>query len=90
MHCVVDLLQANGSTLSNLTHKFAALGAHGRFPNNIERDLSNILKLPISPIWIDIPIRSPEDRSTLQLMKVPILLPHEVYHYLHEPWICMS
>ena len=70
--------------MSPLTHKFAALGAHGRYPSNIERDLCNLLRLPVAPLWVEVPIRSSSDRSTLELMKVPMLLPHEVYHYLYE------
>ena len=31
--------------MSPLTHKFAALGAHGRYPGNIERYLCNLLRL---------------------------------------------
>ena len=78
--------QANVSKLSPLTHKFANLGAAGKFPNNIERDLSSLLKLPVTPVWINIPIRSATDRATLETMKVPLVLPHEMYHYLYEPW----
>jgi hypothetical protein len=74
-----------GGKLSPLTHRFAALGAHGKFPNNIERDLATLLQLPVSPIWITIPVRSPTNRETLETMKVPVLLPHEIYNYLYEP-----
>ena len=77
--------QANGSKLSPLTHKFANLGTAGKHPSNIERDLSSLLRLPVTPIWVEIPVRSAVDRSTLEVMKVPVLLPHEVYHYLYVP-----
>ena len=69
--------------MSELTCKFAKLGSSGKFPNNIERDLSNMLKLPVSALWISIPTKDLETRSKVTTMKVPILLPHEVYHYLY-------
>lgn len=73
-----------------MTHRFAALGSHGRYPNNCERDLSKLLQLPVSPLWINVPIRDPADRSSLTSSKCPVLLPHEVYHYLFETWICLA
>ena len=69
--------------MSELTCKFAKLGKAGKFPNNIERDLSNLLKLPVSPLWITIPAKDQETRSKVTTMKVPILLPHQLYHYLY-------
>ena len=77
--------QAHGGQLSELTHRMARLGTGGKFPNNAERDLANLLHLPIIPYWINIVVRNPTDRKSTATMRCPILFPHEVYHYLHEP-----
>ena len=69
--------------MSELTCRFARLGSSGKFPNNIERDISNLLKLPVTPLWITIPAKDQETRSKVTTMKVPILLPHQLYHYLY-------
>lgn len=81
---VLVSLQAHGGKLSELTHRMASLGANGKFQNNIERDLANLLQLPIQPYWIHIPVKDPT-RKEVTSMRCPILLPHEVYHYLYEP-----
>ena len=59
------------------------LGKSGKFPNNIERDLSNLLRLPLNPFYVKIPIRDPECRSKVTSMVLPVFLPHQMYHYLH-------
>lgn len=63
----------------------ACLGASGKFPNNVERDLANLLHIPIQPYWIQVPVKDPSTRKEVTSMRCPILLPHEVYHYLYEP-----
>lgn len=82
---VLVALQAHGGQLSELTHRMARLGASGKFPNNVERDLANLLQIPIQPYWIQIPVKDPSTRKEVTSMRCPILLPHEVYHYLYEP-----
>ena len=78
--------QAHGGTMSGLTQKLASLGAYGRYPNNIERDLFRVLELPISPYYVELPTRSQSNREDVILTRVPMLLPHELYHYLYDPW----
>ena len=56
-------------------------------PANIERDLYTTLKLPVTPYWIEVPIRDPVDRTGLKMKRIPLLLPHEMYHYLFESWL---
>lgn len=77
-------LQACGGQLSELTQRMARLGAGGKFPNNVERDLANLLQVPIQPYWIQIPVKD-ATRKEVTSMRCPTLLPHEVYHYLYEP-----
>lgn len=81
-------LKANGSSLSPLTERMARLGASGRHPQNIERDLCKLLQLPLVPFWITIPVRAPDNRQTLTSLKMPVILPHELYHYLFESCPC--
>lgn len=74
----------NGGEMSQLTHKMASLGKFGKYPSNVERDLTSLLALPVSPFWIDIPVRDAGSRSRIITMRLPLLLPHELYHYLHD------
>lgn len=85
-----NLLKEHGGEMSELTLKFAKLGSCGKFPNNIERDLSNLLQLPLNPLWVQLPIRDPSSRNKIILEKFPILLPHQIYHWLHDTWSCLS
>ncbi len=80
--------KANGGRMSPLTQKLARLGSSGKHPGNIERDLHHALQLPIPFFWVDIPVRSDLDRNTVELASLPILLPHQVYHYLFEAGLC--
>lgn len=65
--------------------KMSRLGASGKFPNNIERDLVKLLELPAPPIWVEIPIRCDTNRRDIKLQKFPVMCPHLLYHYLHAP-----
>ena len=56
--CAADLqraaaamIQESGGRASALTHKLAAAGSRGRYPNNIPRDISRALQLPLAPPW---------------------------------------
>lgn len=77
--------QAYGGNMSTLTQKLARLGSSGKFPNNVERDLFRLLKLPVFPYYVKLPTRSSSNRSDLELREIPLLLPHQVYHFLFEP-----
>ena len=70
--------------MSPLTRRLARLGAHGRYPNNIERDLFRVLELPVPVHHVEIPVKDAATRSNIVVMRAPILLPHEIYHYLFE------
>lgn len=70
--------------MSGLTQKLATLGASGKCPQNIERDLFRVLKLPVEPFYIQLPTRCQSNREDVILTRVPMLLPHEMYHYLFE------
>ena len=55
--CAADLQRAAeamireaGGKASHLTHKIASAGTHGKFPNNVPRDISRALRLPLE-IW---------------------------------------
>lgn len=74
--------EACGGELSELTHRIARIGARGKYPNNCERDLNALLKLPVEPFWITVPVRDPETRASVTALKVPLLLPHQLYGYL--------
>lgn len=76
--------------MSPLTVKFARLGSCGKFPNNIERDLGNLLQVPVHPLWVELPIRDPASRNKIITEKFPIMLPHEIYHWLHDTCSCLS
>ena len=76
-------LKEHGGELSELTIKMSKLGKSGKYPNNIERDLSNLLRLPLDPFYVTIPVRDPECRSKVTSMVVPMLLPHQLFHFLH-------
>jgi len=71
--------------MSTLTQKLAKLGCSGRYPSNIERDLFRLLELPISPYFVEMPVRSQANREDIILKRLPMLLPHELYHYLFVP-----
>ena len=71
--------------MSNLTQKLASLGNHGKHKQNIERDLFRVLNLPVSPYYVELPLRSQLNRAEVVLERVPMLLPHELYHYMFEP-----
>lgn len=86
----VWLVQAHGGTMSGLTKKLAGLGAGGRYPGNIERDLYRVLNLPIAPYYVELPTRCQNNRESIVLSRIPMLLPHELYHYLFEPWRLIS
>ncbi len=73
--------------MSTLTQKLARLGCSGKFPNNIERDMFRTLQLPVSPYFVKVTLRCPENRKDIQLTRVPMLLPHEMYHYLFDTGI---
>ena len=73
--------------MSGLTKKLASLGAHGRYPANMERDLFRVLKLPVDPYHVELPTRCQSNRQDVVLTRVPILLPHEMYHYLYDAWL---
>lgn len=80
-----QLVQAHGGTMSPLTQKLSKLGCCGKFPANIERDLYRVLELPVAPYWLDVPARSQRDRQAIEIKRIPLLLPHEMYHYLFDP-----
>lgn len=46
-HCTP--VQESAGHCSTLTKRIAAIGKHGRFPGNCERDLYNVLDLPLAP-----------------------------------------
>ena len=77
--------EANGGSMSRLTEKLARLGNSGKYPNNIERDLYRVLHLPITPYYVEVPIWCQSNRRDIKTKRIPILLPHELYHYLFEP-----
>ena len=58
------------------------MGGSGRWPNNVERDLVSLLKLPVAPIWIELPVRNDVNRKEIEVKKLPILCPHSLYDYL--------
>lgn len=68
-----------------LTRKLARLGCSGKYPANIERDLFRALNLPVQPFYVEVPVRCSTNREDVVLKHIPILLPHEMYHYLFEP-----
>lgn len=75
-----------GGNCSSMTRAIAQLGCHGRYPANCERDLFRLLDLPIEPFFIKIPVRDRSkvpgaSRRVVQL-RVPIILPHEILHYM--------
>lgn len=76
--------EAYGGTMSPLTQKLARLGCSGKFPNNVERDLFRALQLPVAPFFIKVPTRSPNNRADIELTRIPILLPHQMYHFLFD------
>ena len=76
--------QAYGSTLSPLTTKLARLGSSGKYPGNVERDLHRALELPIPVYWVEAPVRSLVDRRSVETAWLPMLLPHQIYHYLFD------
>ena len=48
------MIAESGGHASALTHRLAAAGGHGRYRNNINRDVSRAFKLPLeswSQIW---------------------------------------
>jgi len=77
-------VEANGGKMSPLTMKLARLGTSGKHPANIERDLHHALQLPVPIYWVDIPVRSDVDRKTVEVASLPLVLPHQYYHYLFE------
>jgi len=77
-------VKALGGTMSTLTQKLARLGCSGKYPANIERDLYAALHLPVSPYWLEVPARSQVNREDVEMRRIPLLLPHEMYHYLFE------
>ena len=81
MQCPVE---AYGGTVSTLTRKLASLGSHGKFPNNLERDLFRALELPIAPFYVDLPVRCQSNWEDIVLKRMPLLLPHQLYHYLFD------
>ena len=81
-------MEAYGGTVSTLTRKLASLGSHGKYPNNLERDLFRALDLPIAPYHVELPVRCQINREDVVLKRIPLLLPHQLYHYLFETWLC--
>ena len=81
----INAVEACGGTMSPLTQKLASLGCHGKYPANIERDLYKTLQLPVAPYWIEVPVRSQTNREDIEVKRIPMLLPHEMYHYLFDP-----
>jgi hypothetical protein len=79
-----------GGSLSPFTEKIAKLGACGKYPGNVERDLHNALEIPIPIYWLELPVRSLVDRKTLETAWLPMMLPHQIYHYLFEPLLFCS
>lgn len=75
--------EANKGGLSNLTRKIASLGNWGKWPQNIERDLTVLLQLPAAPLFLEIPVRSNINRKDVVMGKLPIIPPHALFHYLH-------
>lgn len=73
--------------MSTLTQKLATLGCSGRYPSNIERDLFRVLEVPVAPFFVKLPTRAQSNREDIELTRIPMLLPHEMYHYLFEPWM---
>jgi len=74
--------------MSTLTQKLAKIGGGGKFPSNMERDLYRVLELPIEPFHVDLPVRSQVNRKDIELKRIPMLLPHEMYHYMFEAcWV---
>ena len=73
--------------MSTLTQKLARLGASGKHPNNVERDLFRVLDLPVAPFYVLLPTKCQSNRKDVVLTRVPVLLPHQVYHYMFEAWL---
>lgn len=76
--------EAHGGRLSDLTVRLSKLGASGKHPSNIERDLYRVLDLSVPLFWVDIPIREQQNRSSIQTEWMPMILPHQLYHYIFE------
>ena len=83
-------LKALGGFLSPLTQKIAKIGSGGKYPGNVERDLHNVLNLPIPIYWLELPLRSLVDRKSLETAWVPMMLPHQIYHYLFDPLLYLE
>ena len=81
----MKLLEAHGGSVSTLTRNLAKLGSSGEYPNNIERDLYRVLHLPIAPYYVVLRRRCLSNREDIELKRIPLLLPHELYHYMFEP-----
>lgn len=48
-----------------------------------------MLDLCVPLFWLDIPIREQQNRSSIQVDWMPLILPHQLYHHLFETWILM-
>ena len=51
MFRVLQKDEESGGHVSDLTKRISAIGCHGKYPSNCERDLMNILELPVVP-WL--------------------------------------
>jgi hypothetical protein len=87
---VGNLVEAYGGTVSTLTRKLASLGCKGKYPNNVERDLFRALEVPVAPYYVEVPTRCQTDREKVVLKRIPLLLPHQLYHYMFEADACIS
>ena len=41
-------------------------------------------ELPIAPFYVDLPVRCQSNREDIVLKRMPLLLPHQLYHYLFD------
>ena len=95
---VAEAVEKDG-TLSNSTKKFANVGCHGRYPNNVERDYHRYIRKQglnagLEPYFVDCQIKNKSGVPTDG--RVPLLLPHETVHTLytldpldfHDRFVC--
>ena len=88
---ILDRVGMSRDFVASSVSSLAALGSHGRYPNNIRRDLLRrlgIVKLP-EPLYSDVRMRVPKagvDDGFEQPVSFPILLPHEWFSQIYHDY----
>ena len=73
------------SGTSDETSRFASLGASGKYPNNIQRDLIHLAGKPHGApniMFVQVPIMSKTKQKVM--MDLPVLMPHRQFASLCE------